>query len=170
MTYLYGAVRSSEESFVSRCCHRQGPLDKSLCDASLPPTDKDVDTVLLFCKTMNDREKANEVQELPAQEWLKPFYSLQDRTLAAERCWVWGYRSQRHWMLSQQILTNQTILQKKREITITMSVYQEERSIWPMPPVFPQRAKMCFILTSTQQTIPGVCAMHLHPKVIKLTI
>lgn len=52
--YLYGAVRSSEESFISRCCHREGPLDKSLCDASLPPKDKDVDTVLWFCKKMND--------------------------------------------------------------------------------------------------------------------
>lgn len=32
-------------------------------------------------------------------------------TLAAEHCWVWGCRSQRHWMLSQLIVTNQMILQ-----------------------------------------------------------
>lgn len=36
--YLYGTVWSSEESLIGGCGHREGPLDKSLCDAPLAPS------------------------------------------------------------------------------------------------------------------------------------
>lgn len=118
--YLYGAVWSSEQSFISRCCHRKGPLDESLCDSSLAPEDEKLLHKCVFSLLVQTDLLLDQV--VLEKKWMgiiKPKWIMLGFTglctLAAGRCWVWGYRSQRHWKRSLLIVTNQMILESIRK-------------------------------------------------------
>jgi len=80
---------------------------------------------------MNQKRQRNtkEKEELKAGV---SFCVLWSCTLAAERFRVWGYTSQRHWMLSRLISTGQMILQsrrKKETHTHTHILLEEDQSL-----------------------------------------
>lgn len=92
-THLYGAVGSSEQSFVGGRRHRKGPLHQPLGDASLAPGDHRPAVTLT--------------------EYGRTFFNVCVCTWASERCRAWGCTSRRHWMLSQQIVRVQKKLETK---------------------------------------------------------
>lgn len=121
--YLYGTVWSSEESLISRCGHRKGPFDKSLCDASLAPG---ANTVTLtdytnyisgwqtkLCCSAAWNKKINKKERLEHRNYSTRSFTLMFCTLAAALCPLSDCTPQRHCMLSRLIWTDRMILEKE---------------------------------------------------------